>query len=120
MGSVHCQEDFEEVGWEGDTVWCNVAERAVGKSRRPAGEGAMGEGGRFWAQMQSLVPMTVLWLTLCVKNSLFYLFFFLEKVVRVHLLKQRGEYVSNHTCNICVTKDSIHGNTLPCVMPVQR
>lgn len=55
-----------------------VAKWAVGKSRRPAGEGAfkVGEGGRFWAQMQSLVPMTVLWLTLHVKNSLFYLFSF--------------------------------------------
>lgn len=44
MGREHCQEVFEEVGWEGDAVWCDVAKRAVGKSRRPAGEGAVHSG----------------------------------------------------------------------------
>lgn len=47
MGREHCQEVFEEVGWEGDAVWCDVAKQAVGKNRRPAGEGAVQSwGGR--------------------------------------------------------------------------
>lgn len=96
----------------------HVVKWAVGKSRRPAGEGAIQSGGGRQILGSDAKPRTydsVVVDALCEEQFVFISFLFLGQVVRAHLLRERGECVSHPKDNVpthvsCAERESLPEN----------